>query len=288
MVLIWLLLWLMAVAVLYGWRKREEARQRRRWLDRMHGARNGTFGLGLSLLVADGVDEERLVRLLGVEYDHLEVVAVVDGGCEALLIERLMARYHLIQVNWHPSEEFAVRGVRGLYRSRKRRFRRLVVLDCRAEQPAARLDAAADVASYDYLMPLVGGREPLKGAVERLVTELALRPLDSVDQICLLPTFTTLVWRRTALVRVGGFSCRPLSVVAAPHRILLWESPLSRGGRRKVRMRWSVVGAVAVLLVARSLQVGQWYPLIVGLATLGWLALVWLRLRQLDGELQSL
>lgn len=284
----WLLLGLAVAVGLYGWRKREEARLRRLWLERMHGARNGTFGLGISALVADGVDEERLARLLGVEYDHFEVVAVVDGERDALLVERLMARYHLIRVAWHPSGELSVREVQGLYRSRKRRFRRLVVVDCRAEQRILRLNAAADVASYDYLMPLVEGREPLKGAVERLVTELALRPLDSVDQICLLPTFTTLVWRRTALVRVGGFVCRPLTVVSPPHRILRWESPLTTGCRRGLRMRWSVAAVVLVLSVAEGVMAGQWQPPVAALATLGWFALLALRLRQLTAELQPL
>ena len=189
MVVMWLLMPLVALCAAFWWWQSERARWHRLWLDEMHGARSDTLGVGLSILVAGECSLRRYEALLGVEYARLEVVAVVDGSRHQPLFEELILRYHLIRVGYRPSGEFSVRGVQGLYRSRRRRYRRFVLLDCRAPGVDAALDAAADVAAYEYLLPLRGSELPAKGVIEELVTEVALRPMDSVDQICLAPRF---------------------------------------------------------------------------------------------------
>lgn len=232
-----------ALWALFRWRMAERAANRRTWLDRMHGARSGTLGVGISALVTRPVTLERCERLLGEEYALFEVVVVLDGERDAVMIEQLKARYHLIQVEYYPTDELPVRGVRGLYRSRKRRFRRLVLVDCRTPGVVAALDAAAEVASYEYLLPLRADEYPVVGAVERLATEVALQPLGAIEQICYLPALYVVLWRRTALIRIGGFAHCSMRVVRRERCRWVWEMPL----RREKTSKWHSVLVFSLL-----------------------------------------
>lgn len=288
MVVMWLLMPLVALCAAFWWWQSERARWHRLWLDEMHGARSDTLGVGLSILVAGECSLRRYEALLGVEYARLEVVAVVDGSRHQPLFEELILRYHLIRVGYRPSGEFSVRGVQGLYRSRRRRYRRFVLLDCRAPGVDAALDAAADVAAYEYLLPLRGSELPAKGVIEELVTEVALRPMDSVDQICLAPTLRALLWRRTALARIGGFGRGRGRVVGAEHRLVWWENPL-RGGHRQ---KWPSMLAYRLLLILLAfiweLEAGRWMLLLGWLLTLLFVLLVLMRIRQVARERSTL
>lgn len=269
MVVIWAVTLCLILLMLLWWRQMERAAVRRAWIEGMHGARNGCCDVGLSVLVADSSDKERYERLLGVEYARFEVVAVVDSEREGALFEVLMARYHLIRVRYRPSGELPLYGVRGLYRSRKRRFRRFVLLDTAAQHTTARLNAAADVASYDYLMPILSGEALRQGAVERLVTELSLHPLGRIEQVVQAPTLRVLVWRRVALARAGGFACRFGSLVASSHRLMCWDSPFVGAGRGAVRLQLMVACVWSVVVGVGWLYDRSWHlPLIWCLALL--------------------
>lgn len=278
------LLMMVSLVSLYLWRMTERAAQRRAWLDRMQGARNGTLGVGISALVSSGVTAERCARLLGIEYAMFEVVVVVNGLRDVVVVEQLCTRYHLIRVEYHPSGELPVRGVVGLYRSRMRRFRRLVVVDCRMPGLAASLDAAADVASYDYLLPLRSEEYPLVGAVERLAMEVALHPLDRVDQICYLPALHVVLWRRVALVRIGGFARLSMFPMMRTRCLMAWIGPT----RRMQRRRWRSLAVYGVLWALAALAIGlvgvSWLRSAWWLMMLVWVLLCWLRVRQIADE----
>lgn len=284
----WVLMFLTASGALLVWWLQERARWHRLWLDEMHGARSDTLGVGISVLVAGEPSLHRYERLLGVEYARLEVVAVVDGGVQGALLERVIARYHLIRVGYHPSGELPVRGVQGLYRSRRRRYRRFVLLDCRAVGEKSQLDAAADVASYDYLLPLRGAELPAVGTIEALAAEMALRPIGRVDQLCLLPSLRTLLWRRVALVRQGGFASGCGLLPTAERRVLWWGSPL----RERSCAKWRSLLVYSALLLVFSfvwgLSVGRWQLLVGWLFTLLLVLLVRLRTAQIRREYPAL
>lgn len=284
MVVMWLMMPVVALCAALWWWLSERARWHRLWLDEMHGAGSDTLGVGLSILVVGECSLRRYEALLGVEYARLEVVAVVDGSHHQSLFEELVARYHLIRVGYRPSGELPAHGVQGLYRSRRRRYRRFVLLDCRAPGADAALDATADVAAHEYLLPLRGCELPAKGVIEALVTEVALRPMDSIDQICLAPTFRTLLWRRTALVRVGGFGRGRGRVAGKGHRLLWWENPL----RELCCRKWRSLLVYSVLLILLAfvwgLAAGRWMLLSGWLLTLLFVLLVRMRMRQMERE----
>ena len=128
-------------------------------------------GIGISVLCSGVTDAAQIENLLSPEYSRYEVIVVLDARRHAAEFAALTARYRMIRVEWVCSGELEVSGVRALGRSRRRCFRRLVLVDRVFDGAAGDLDAAAAVATYDYLLPVRAGCFLLPGSVERLVAE---------------------------------------------------------------------------------------------------------------------
>ena len=106
-------------------------------------------GIGISVLCSGVHAQEQVENLLSAEYAHYEVIVVLDSLRYPVEFAAFTARYRMIRVEYALSEELPVTGVRALGRSRKRRFRRLVLVDRAQDTPAGDFDAAAEVAAYD-------------------------------------------------------------------------------------------------------------------------------------------
>ena len=125
-------------------------------------------GIGISVLCSGVTDAAQIENLLSPEYSRYEVIVVLDARRHAAEFAALVARYRMIRVEWACSGELEVSGVRALGRSRRRCFRRLVLVDRAWDSEAGDFDAAASVATYDYLLPVRTGCFLLPGTVERL------------------------------------------------------------------------------------------------------------------------
>lgn len=167
-------------------------------------------GIGISVLCSGVTDPAQLENLLSSEYSRYEVVVVLDSRRQAAEFAALIARYRMIRVEWTFAGELEVTGVRALGRSRKRCFRRLVLVDRVFDGAAGDLDAAAAVATYDYLLPVGRGQCLLPGTVERLVAELGSEPPGSLDLVRSHLGEPAALLSREALVAAGGFGMRPL------------------------------------------------------------------------------
>ena len=88
-------------------------------------------GIGISVLCSGVHAQEQVENLLSAEYAHYEVIVVLDSLRYPVEFAAFTARYRMIRVEYALSEELPVTGVRALGRSRKRRFRRLVLVDSR-------------------------------------------------------------------------------------------------------------------------------------------------------------
>lgn len=131
---------------------------------------DGAGHTGISVLCTDLSDIEYIADLLTAEYEHYEVVAAVDSVFSPQLLESLAERYGLVAVDC--GSGFASEAVRGLYRSRSRRFRRLTVADILSTESAADLDTIYEISVYNYVMPVDSGMALRPHAVERLVAEI--------------------------------------------------------------------------------------------------------------------
>ena len=193
--LIGLLVWAMRVA------------SRRRFYGSLYGLRSVVVGdLGLSVLVPTDADAEQVAALMRIDYERCEVVVVLDGVRDEALLRLLVSRYRLIRVAYRPAEELPTVPVEALYRSRVRLFRRLVVLDVRYGRRAERLDAAAEVAACELLLPMPRGCVVQEGVVEWLVAEADRAVVRAPEAWSLGLLGEVVCYRRSAVVRVGGFA----------------------------------------------------------------------------------
>lgn len=249
------------------------ARNKRLLLSGAHGiACDAPEGIGLSVLCSGVRDQERIEELLSVEYARYEVVVVLDARRYPAEFEGLVARYRMIRVEWKPSEEFPVRGVRSLGRSRKRCFRRLVLVDRAQDTIEGDLNAAAAVSTYDYVLPLCAGMRLLPGAVERLAAELGEHPPRAVALVRTWVGGRAALVGREALADAGGFSPKLVRRIPRRRRLVLWEPLLTTSAAR--RLPPSGVLSAALLLLAAvvvAAAAGVW-PLVAVLTTA---ALVW-------------
>ncbi len=258
---------------------------------RLRGVRTDALeGIGISVLVADPAGVDEVARLLAVEYARYEVVVTLDSETDAGLFAQLVSRYRMIGVAWTPTGELATAGVRGVMRSRRRVFRRFVLVDCKrtdpspqpllrrllagrsVHHPAAAQNAAAAVASETWLLPLEPGRRLLPGVIERLV--VALGESLPGEMACLESKVGPggFLVAREELIRLGGFAaCRPRCFASARRRPL-WE-PLFEGAEP---MSCRLVILVEMLFVSGTfaLALAGWWPLagILATAALLWLA----------------
>ena len=167
-------------------------------------------GIGISVLCSGVTDAAQIENLLSPEYSRYEVIVVLDARRHAAEFAALTARYRMIRVEWVCSGELEVSGVRALGRSRRRCFRRLVLVDRARDSEAGDFDAAASVATYDYLLPVRAGCFLLPGSVERLVAELGEGRPGSLDLIRSPLGEPAALLSREAVVAAGGFGMRPL------------------------------------------------------------------------------
>ena len=222
-------------------------------------------GIGISVLCSGVTDAAQIENLLSPEYSRYEVIVVLDARRHAAEFAALTARYRMIRVEWVCSGELEVSGVRALGRSRRRCFRRLVLVDRARDSEAGDFDAAASVATYDYLLPVRAGCFLLPGSVERLVAELGEGRPGSLDLIRSPLGEPAALLSREAVVAAGGIPrCR---------RRMLWE-PLLAAPRSGVRMPGRLRGLAAASLAAAfaAAAAAGWWTSAAALATL---ALVW-------------
>ena len=95
-------------------------------------------GIGISVLCSGVTDAAQIENLLSPEYSRYEVIVVLDARRHAAEFAALTARYRMIRVEWVCSGELEVLGVRALGRSRRRCFRRLVLVDRARDSEAGR------------------------------------------------------------------------------------------------------------------------------------------------------
>ncbi|MFR7603135.1 MAG: hypothetical protein ACLUYV_04960 [Alistipes shahii] len=189
-------------------------------------------GIGISVLCSGVTDAAQIENLLSPEYSRYEVIVVLDARRHAAEFAALTARYRMIRVEWVCSGELEVSGVRALGRSRRRCFRRLVLVDRARDSEAGDFDAAASVATYDYLLPVRAGCFLLPGSVERLVAELGEGRPGSLDLIRSPLGEPAALLSREAVVAAGGFGMRPLRGIPRCRRRMLWEPLLRRAALR--------------------------------------------------------
>lgn len=236
-------------------------RNKRLLIASMRGAScDAPDGIGISVLCSGVSDVQQIENLLSVEYSRYEVVVVLDAQRFPEAFAELVARYRMIRVEWAPAGELPVVGVRAIGRSRKRCFRRLLLLDRAQDNPIGDFDAAAVAASYDYLLPVGAQQYLLPGAVERLVAELGERPAGILETVQTRVGVPVRLTARETVIAAGGFAGLLRLPVPRSHRRTLWEPLLvSPPVRRFLPQPLRVLAAVLLFSgTAAAAVAGLW------------------------------
>ena len=216
-------------------------------------------GIGISVLCSGVHAQEQVENLLSAEYAHYEVIVVLDSLRYPVEFAAFTARYRMIRVEYALSEELPVTGVRALGRSRKRRFRRLVLVDRAQDTPAGDFDAAAEVAAYDYVLPVREGQFLLPDAVVRLVAEVGARGVGGCDCVRARIGEPAVLLSREAVVAAGGFARRPGKAVPWRRRRSLWEPVFytPQSARRQRIGLQAVLRVVPAAALAAAIEIGR-------------------------------
>lgn len=94
---------------------------------------------------------ENVRSLLSLYYSTLEVIVINDGSKDDCL-QKLIDGYDLEKVDFHVQYKVASKEVRGVYRSRKAVYKRLVVVDKVNGGKADALNVGINVSRYDYIV----------------------------------------------------------------------------------------------------------------------------------------
>ncbi|MBX2906869.1 MAG: glycosyltransferase family 2 protein [Taibaiella sp.] len=94
---------------------------------------------------------ENVRSLLSLYYSNLEVVVINDGSKDDCL-QKLIDGYDLEKIDFHVQYKIATKEVRGVYRSRKAVYKRLVVVDKVNGGKADALNVGINVSSNDYIV----------------------------------------------------------------------------------------------------------------------------------------
>ena len=130
-----------------------------------------TFGVSVAAIGA--LSSSALESRLAIDYTYFELIWVADFN-EVSGVEAILERYDMSPVDLLPSEGLPLQGVRRVFRSRARRFRRLVIVDCASSSLADCANCATEVASYDLLL-VTDNRTRLSSASLTLLVDALLR-----------------------------------------------------------------------------------------------------------------
>ena len=206
---------------------------------------------GCSVICYAVNDFEQIENLLHTEYNRYEILAVIDSRLYPDIFYSIVKQYGLIRVNTIVSDELSNTHIRALYRSRQRRFRRLVLLDEAYTSPYNSLDCATLVASYEYIIPLTASMRLREHAIEYasiLISENRERAIvaihSSADDECY-------IIKREYIISHDGFSATLFHDVPAT-QILSTPTPLvytidNKESRRRFRNNMYAVVFVILL-----------------------------------------
>ena len=190
-------LWMIRIA--------DATRRRDIIIDDIAGCCESLGFVGCSAICSGVRGIDRIEELLGQEYDRYEVIITIDAEQYPEEFRAIISHYRMIRVNCSRSEELPSAAIRNLYRSRQRSFRRLILLDKPHSDIYGDLDAAAIVASYNYLLPVGPTTHLCNKAIESIAITLSEQDFCSIGLLHVV-TSDTYIFCRDAVINNGGFS----------------------------------------------------------------------------------
>lgn len=161
--------------------------------------------IGCSIITHNTYLITDIEQLLSSEYSRYEVILLLDSTHQEEHIARIIKHYRLTRVN-HPLPEESALPISNLYRSTRREYRRLVLIDCDTTTPYAAMNAAISFASFDYIIPLKPHTALLPYAIETIATTLSDKQERNIELLYSDTIAPCFVFQRDGLLAHGGLS----------------------------------------------------------------------------------
>ena len=94
---------------------------------------------------------ENVRSLLSIHYNNLEVIIINDGSKDDSL-EKLIKAYDLHKVDFFVNQQIPAKNIRGIYKSRNKVYRKLIVVDKENGGKADALNVGVNIARNDYVV----------------------------------------------------------------------------------------------------------------------------------------
>lgn len=185
----------------------------------------GSLGIvGCSVICCQNTNTNQLKTLLSNNFDHYEIIVVVDANLHPESTSNIISHYKMMRVNTPEYTELQHLHIRALYRSRQRCFRHLILIDQGFISPYDDMNAAIAIASYDYLIPLIPPQILRQGAIDDIIISLSRHPDREIDMMRSNVDGCT-IFQRDAIVENGGFTSRSYQNFTR-HKTLFVDFPL--------------------------------------------------------------
>ncbi len=138
---------------------------------------------GISIIATQIESIEQICSLLSHRTNLYEVVAIDNFDNREELLSSIIQHFSLIRVNFIPSKEIPQNAIKGLYRSHKRLFARLIIIECDHPRAVTPSQIAASLSSYDFTLELPHRKILRQGAIEMLLVEISRRNPDDIDEM---------------------------------------------------------------------------------------------------------
>ena len=229
--------------------------------------------VGCSVICSGVSNLYQIEQLLTVEYSHYEVIIVLDAQNHPTQFVAIKNQYRMIKVNCEPSQELPLSGIRNLYRSRSRNFRRLILIDRQHISPYEDFDAAASVASYGYLLPIKAHSYLYPFAIESIALALSKFENRNIDLVISHAERGCYIFRRQAIIERGGFSPYLIREIE-PSATLDIYLPISHTPQHLQRLSIATKSTILLILFALCLATGLVWGIVALTATVATLLLI--------------
>ncbi len=139
--------------------------------------------LRISVIVHRPRSINYIASLLKSESTSYQVVVVSDFSHDRTLLHDIVHYFGLFKVSYQPTNELPAHAIRSLYRSHRRVFSKIVVIDSPQSNLYTPFEVGAVVSSYNYNLQIRSSRTLRERAIENLTLELAIRPEGEIEQI---------------------------------------------------------------------------------------------------------
>ena len=173
--------------------------------------REGISHIGISVIVEYPQTTTPLIALLEEEYPFSEAIVITDLKRYGVVFGEMISKFSLIKV-YHNH----LNGVRTLYRSRHRAYRRVVLIDLPTEQSRRATRIGKAVAAYSYVLCLNGESHIARNTLAYCANLIASHPTKNVVSL------KSLIGASARLEKIGK-PRREHTINLSASRILAWR-----------------------------------------------------------------